>query len=345
MDGPTLSELLRMQCEESEAKIDGLMKALRRMVGGKCPECEGWGEVSHMGEIELKHCPLCGPGQVSLNPPSEIYRYGSINCPGCMLTLPGEIKDQRELIEVWNTRAPSDPKSAVPEPVRDAQGSRGGEPVAYASAEQIAEIVDKNDKFGVDIPLRKTPAGLFQMPLYANPAAQCAPQPSTAMTASAEPVAWRFRDTSNNWLYLESEPTSLTAGRLNEVQPLYASPPPPADTVREALQVAAGMLQGAVLTAQRSRNYADGARYVADLQVIQDALAALSVPAPIEAGWREALERAEKSFEAIRLFLIDKLEEPERSAFWEAVNAREYVRAALAPPRNERLPPQQNTGE
>ncbi|MES2030895.1 MAG: hypothetical protein V4477_17070 [Pseudomonadota bacterium] len=74
-------------------------------------------------------------------------------------------------------------KSVEPGPVRDAQQTRGCDPVAYASAEQIAEIVDKNDKFGVDIPLRKTPAGLFQMPLYANPAAQCAPQLSGAWSA------------------------------------------------------------------------------------------------------------------------------------------------------------------
>jgi hypothetical protein len=53
---------------------------------------------------ELLPCPLCGPGAVYLNAPSEEYRHGSINCAGCMLTLPGEIKDQREMIEVWNTR-------------------------------------------------------------------------------------------------------------------------------------------------------------------------------------------------------------------------------------------------
>jgi len=53
---------------------------------------------------ELLPCPLCGPGKVFLNPPSETYRHGSINCPACLLTLPGEIKDPREMIEVWNTR-------------------------------------------------------------------------------------------------------------------------------------------------------------------------------------------------------------------------------------------------
>jgi hypothetical protein len=56
-------------------------------------------------------------------------------------------------------------------------------PVAYASEEQLVEIVaDPDDGSGVYIPLRKTPAGLFQTPLYAHPAAQCAPQPSGEWT-------------------------------------------------------------------------------------------------------------------------------------------------------------------
>jgi hypothetical protein len=54
--------------------------------------------------VPLEPCPLCGPGKVYLNPPNPTHRLGSINCPACLLTLPAEIKDQRELIEVWNTR-------------------------------------------------------------------------------------------------------------------------------------------------------------------------------------------------------------------------------------------------
>jgi len=39
-----------------------------------------------------------------------------------------------------------------------------------------------------------------------------------------KPVAWRWKDTSDDWLYIETEPTLLTTGRLNEVEPLYAGP-------------------------------------------------------------------------------------------------------------------------
>lgn len=49
-----------------------------------------------------------------------------------------------------------------------------------------------------------------------------------------------------------------------------------------------------------------------------------------EARLREALRKAGVSFETIRLTLIKNLEEPERSAFWEAVHARDAVRAALS---------------
>ena len=44
----------------------------------------------------------------------------------------------------------------------------------------------------------------------------------------------------------------------------------------------------------------------------------------------EALRKAGVSFETIRLTLIKNLEEPERSAFWEAVHARDATRAALS---------------
>ncbi len=45
---------------------------------------------------------------------------------------------------------------------------------------------------------------------------------------------------------------------------------------------------------------------------------------------REALERAEKYFELIRLKLINHLNEPERSAFWAAVQARDLMRSYLS---------------
>lgn len=44
---------------------------------------------------------------------------------------------------------------------------------------------------------------------------------------------------------------------------------------------------------------------------------------------REALEACEQQAESIRLIFINHLEEPERSAFWKAVNIREFARAAL----------------
>jgi hypothetical protein len=50
---------------------------------------------------------------------------------------------------------------------------------------------------------------------------------------------------------------------------------------------------------------------------------------------REALERAEKYFELIRLKLINHLNEPERSAFWTAVEARDAMHAALSSPHTE----------
>lgn len=51
---------------------------------------------------------------------------------------------------------------------------RTGEPVAYASAEQIAALpADHTDEGGAQyLPLRRTPAGKFQMALYASPDAE-----------------------------------------------------------------------------------------------------------------------------------------------------------------------------
>lgn len=46
---------------------------------------------------------------------------------------------------------------------------------------------------------------------------------------------------------------------------------------------------------------------------------------------RGPLQKAEADFEAIRLILINELNEPVRRAFWRAVSARDAVRAALSP--------------
>lgn len=53
---------------------------------------------------QLKPCPFCGEEQISFNEPSQYYRYGSINCPACLVVMPGEVSDQNELIGCWNTR-------------------------------------------------------------------------------------------------------------------------------------------------------------------------------------------------------------------------------------------------
>jgi hypothetical protein len=45
---------------------------------------------------------------------------------------------------------------------------------------------------------------------------------------------------------------------------------------------------------------------------------------------RSALHVAEQNFEAIRKVLVNNLVEPERSAFWLAVRARDAARTALA---------------
>lgn len=44
---------------------------------------------------------------------------------------------------------------------------------------------------------------------------------------------------------------------------------------------------------------------------------------------RNALESAQASFEVIRLILIKNLTEPERGAFWKAVQARDAIRSLL----------------
>lgn len=44
----------------------------------------------------------------------------------------------------------------------------------------------------------------------------------------------------------------------------------------------------------------------------------------------KALVAAEASFEKIRLILVNHLDEPERSAFWEAVSARDKIRESLS---------------
>lgn len=60
----------------------------------------------HDIESTLLPCPFCGEKRISFNEPTKEYRYGSINCPGCLVTMPGEVRDQDELIGCWNAREP-----------------------------------------------------------------------------------------------------------------------------------------------------------------------------------------------------------------------------------------------
>lgn len=58
----------------------------------------------------LKPCPFCGNEEPSLNSPNEHDTLGSINCPACMVVFPGAVGGphrEQELIDNWNTRAPS----------------------------------------------------------------------------------------------------------------------------------------------------------------------------------------------------------------------------------------------
>lgn len=61
-------------------------------------------------------------------------------------------------------------------------------------------------------------------------------------------------------------------------------------------------------------------------------VAALAAKDSEIAQLREALMACEKQAEEIRLIFLTHLDEPERSAFWKAVNIREFARAALTQP-------------
>ena len=54
----------------------------------------------------LLPCPFCGESRISLNKPGFNYKNGSINCPACLVVMPGEV-NEAELVDCWNTRAPA----------------------------------------------------------------------------------------------------------------------------------------------------------------------------------------------------------------------------------------------
>jgi hypothetical protein len=63
----------------------------------------------HASNPDLLPCPFCGEGRIYLNEPTDPRRRGgSINCPACLVVMPGEIigpKWRNELIGCWNVRA------------------------------------------------------------------------------------------------------------------------------------------------------------------------------------------------------------------------------------------------
>jgi hypothetical protein len=81
---------------------------------------------------DLLPCPFCGEARIFLNRPSQHYRYGSINCPACLVVMPGEVRDQNELIDCWNARSgPRDVREALE---RIEKLINGGRPNAAISA-------------------------------------------------------------------------------------------------------------------------------------------------------------------------------------------------------------------
>jgi len=58
----------------------------------------------------LLPCPFCGEVRISLNAPNPHDRYGSVNCPACLVCLPGACSDQEELVRCWNTRILNEPQ-------------------------------------------------------------------------------------------------------------------------------------------------------------------------------------------------------------------------------------------
>lgn len=103
---------------------------------------------------ELLPCPFCGEQKIFLNDPHpDGYRYGSINCPACLVVMPGEVNSRDELIGCWNTRA------AAP----------AQEPVAWRSRSNIEPDWNYEDCPLAADDLAREDEGFEEHPLYALP--------------------------------------------------------------------------------------------------------------------------------------------------------------------------------
>ncbi len=82
--------------------------------------------MTSRNDDRLLPCPFCGEKQIFLNDPNpDGYRYGSINCPACLVVMPGEVSSQDELIGCWNSRA-----------------AASAEPVAWRNAVYNAALIE-----------------------------------------------------------------------------------------------------------------------------------------------------------------------------------------------------------
>lgn len=94
-------------------------------------------------------CPFCGESRISLNKPNEFYRYGSINCPACLVTMPGACRDEEELIEGWNTRegeSTTGIKRVTHEQIVEAVGAIRTREDALRLIERIFDLSQANER-------------------------------------------------------------------------------------------------------------------------------------------------------------------------------------------------------
>lgn len=111
----------------------------------------------------LAACPFCGGEAERFTIQDEGDNFGGdvVCCKECGASSHVEFGRKENLVSCWNRRTPA---------ARLLAGEV--EAVAYASPEQMASMGDPiGDMAGAYIPLRKTSAGKFTMPLYAHPPA------------------------------------------------------------------------------------------------------------------------------------------------------------------------------